>query len=194
MAKFDIFGYSLSPWHYGTAEQALIEEMSAGVPPVVLDNGAESFIIDNGITGFIAKDSKEYSSIIRELYNSRKLLEQISKQTKQVAKEKFSLQHMMGQLHDLFEELIKKGKSIKSWQGMESNKNISPAMVFLESIGVCRNMFESSEQIQELANSSPLWRAKTKGTPAHYATFFPDDPILNQWSTIIKNDLTKENR
>ena len=183
---FDLFGYPLSPWHYGTAEQALVEAMSAGVPPLVLNNGAESFILENGVTGFIAKDSGEYSSMIKRLYNSRETLSQLSKQIRQIAKEKFSMQKMIDDWNDLFDSLMRKEKSTKHWNHSFVNaKNVSPSMVFLESIGSCGEMFKSHDKIQKLVNSSPLWRAKTKGTPLHYASFFPNDPDLTKWTKEI---------
>ena len=41
LAKLDVLIYLLNPFHYGTAENALLEAMSMGVPPIVLNNPAE---------------------------------------------------------------------------------------------------------------------------------------------------------
>jgi Glycosyl transferases group 1 len=54
LAAADIFFYPLQPDHYGTSENALIEAMSLGVVPIVLNNPAERAIIRDGETGFIA--------------------------------------------------------------------------------------------------------------------------------------------
>ena len=54
LADADIFFYPLQPDHYGTAENALIEAMSLGLVPVVMNNPAERAIVRDGETGFIA--------------------------------------------------------------------------------------------------------------------------------------------
>ena len=59
LSEFDIFGYPLAPYHYGTCEQALAEAMAAGVVPVVLANKTETFMVQDGITGIVAKNEDE---------------------------------------------------------------------------------------------------------------------------------------
>ena len=54
LAAGDIFFYPLRRGHYGTAENALIEAMSLGLVPVVLDNPAEAAIVEDGETGIVA--------------------------------------------------------------------------------------------------------------------------------------------
>ncbi len=55
LAEADIFFYPLRPDHYGTAENALVEAMSLGLAPVVLDNPAETKIVTHGQSGFVAQ-------------------------------------------------------------------------------------------------------------------------------------------
>ena len=61
LATFDAFGYPLAPYHYGTGEQALIEALAVGVPPVVLGNGAEQHVVLDGVTGIVAEDERAYT-------------------------------------------------------------------------------------------------------------------------------------
>jgi hypothetical protein len=67
LAEADIFFYPLQPGHYGTAENALIEAMSLGLVPVVLDNPAEAAIVRDGETGFIAHSLDECISLLQML-------------------------------------------------------------------------------------------------------------------------------
>lgn len=53
-----IFFYPLRRDHYGTAENALVEAMSMGLVPVVLDNQAESHIVPSE-AGFVCKNLDE---------------------------------------------------------------------------------------------------------------------------------------
>ena len=67
LAEADIFFYPLQRDHYGTAENALIEAMSLGLTPVVLDNPAEREIVRDSETGFIARDVAECVSLLQML-------------------------------------------------------------------------------------------------------------------------------
>lgn len=59
LAEADIFFYPLRPDHYGTAENALVEAMSLGLVPVVLDNPAEMQIVAHGESGLVGRSIDE---------------------------------------------------------------------------------------------------------------------------------------
>ena len=67
LADAGIFFYPLQPDHYGTAENALVEAMSLGLTPVVLNNPAEMAIVRDGETGFVASSIAECVSILQTM-------------------------------------------------------------------------------------------------------------------------------
>ena len=71
----DIFFYPLQPDHYGTAENALVEAMSLGLMPVVLDNPAEMAIVRDGETGFVARSIERCTALLQTLLASPGLRE-----------------------------------------------------------------------------------------------------------------------
>jgi glycosyltransferase involved in cell wall biosynthesis len=75
LAKADIFFYPLRPDHYGTAENALVEAMSLGLVPVVLDNPAETEIVTDGQSGFVGQTIDECVSYLRRLVREPSLRE-----------------------------------------------------------------------------------------------------------------------
>ena len=79
LAEADIFFYPLQPDHYGTAENALIEAMSLGLVPVVLNNAAEMAIVRDGETGFIASSIEESASLLQMLLSSPDIRERVSR-------------------------------------------------------------------------------------------------------------------
>lgn len=59
LSRSSIFFYPLRPDHYGTAENALVEAMSMGLVPIVLDNPAEREIVEPGYNGLVASSIEE---------------------------------------------------------------------------------------------------------------------------------------
>ena len=78
LAQADIFFYPLRPDHYGTAENALVEAMSMGLVPVVLDNPAETRIVAHGESGFVARTMDECVSYLRRLVQTPSLREEMA--------------------------------------------------------------------------------------------------------------------
>lgn len=77
LAEADIFFYPLRRDHYGTAENALVEAMSMGLVPVVLDNPAEMKIVAHRKSGFVAHTIDECVSWLKRLVQSPSLREEI---------------------------------------------------------------------------------------------------------------------
>ena len=67
LSHADIFFYPLQRGHYGTAENALVEAMSLGLTAVVLDNPAETAIVRDADTGFVAHSIEECASLLQML-------------------------------------------------------------------------------------------------------------------------------
>jgi glycosyltransferase involved in cell wall biosynthesis len=78
LAEADIFFYPLGRDHYGTAESALVEAMSMGLVPVVLDNPAETKIVTHGKSGFVARTIDECVSYLRRLVREPLLREEMA--------------------------------------------------------------------------------------------------------------------
>lgn len=78
LANADIFFYPLQREHYGTAENALVEAMSLGLAPLVLDNPAERAIVRDGETGFVASSIGEIGSLLEMLLLLPEVREKIS--------------------------------------------------------------------------------------------------------------------
>ncbi|MDL2260440.1 glycosyltransferase family 4 protein, partial [Deltaproteobacteria bacterium OttesenSCG-928-K17] len=80
LAELDVFGYPLNPEHYGTGEQVLIEAQAAGAPPVVLGGGAEEYVVEDGLTGLVAKSPEDYGACLARLYHQRDLRSRLAAQ------------------------------------------------------------------------------------------------------------------
>ena len=71
LSNFDVFGYPLSKYHFGSCDQSIQEAMTAKIPVVALNNQMESYMIKNNVTGYLAKDENEYSKIIKNFQKKK---------------------------------------------------------------------------------------------------------------------------
>lgn len=194
LETFDVFGYPLASYHYGTCEQSLGESMAAGIPPVVLANRTESHIVEHDVTGIVVQNEDAYTQAIEGLYHNPDLRQRLAKNARKAARERYSLDTMVNHWENVFYEALRFPKTSRQWTGRRRGKNVSAAHVFIESLGVYGREFENSltarneksrkaalDSIKKLYSSSHLWRANTRGTANHYSLFFPGDNDLKLW-------------
>lgn len=200
LSVFDIFGYPLAPYHYGTCDQVLSESMASGVVPVVLANAMEKYMVKDKITGLVAQDEEEYIKAIEYLYHNPDKRKKLSHNAKNYALEVFSLDKMIKEWENIFNELLLCPKTSKKWSLDHKKSSFTSAEVFLEALGEYGKIFsdflnakteedknKAVEKIKVLAKN-PLWQAKTRGTVHHYYEFFKEDQILQYWSNLIQYD------
>lgn len=198
LAEFDVFGYPLAPYHYGTCEQALAESMAAGVPPVVMNNRAEVQMVRDGKTGIVASDEKSYILGIELLYADPDLRKRLARNAHNHAFRHYSMDKMEEKWEMAFAEALRLPKRPRRWTGRFQGRSVAPHRVFLESLGKHTLPFETSlaavsqpqirqarVRINKLAKSSCLWQSQTRGSPKHYSFFFPGDSHLTRWSNWI---------
>lgn len=196
LSVFDVFGYPLTPYHYGTCDQVLAESMACGIVPVVLSNPMEKYMVEDRVTGIVAKNEDEYCAAIEELYANKKLRGHLSKNAKEYAREEFTLRKVERGWNKIFEEVLLIPKTIRKWNNYQPN--IAAKDVFLESLGECGREFQaycnavtvqdreiSAIRIQNM-EPYPIWQARTKGTVHHYSYFFPKDGFLAEWSILMR--------
>lgn len=199
LALFDVFGYPLAPYHYGTGEQVLQESMAAGVVPVVLNNYIESYLVKDGLTGIVAENKDEYIKALENLYHDVELRNYLSQNAKEYALRTFSLDKLIDDWENIFNEvLLNFPKTIKKWNISKEAPDLTPSDIFLEALGDYGESFifycnaENDEEkkiaiekIKKLGESAN-WQAKTRSTVHHYNYFFPDDRYLSIWSQLMK--------
>jgi phosphatidylinositol alpha 1,6-mannosyltransferase len=74
-ASMDVFVF---PSETDTFGNVILEALASGVPAVVTSGGGPKFLIDHGLTGFIANDSAEFLAYVAQLYSDRALQRQMS--------------------------------------------------------------------------------------------------------------------
>ncbi|MBW2575283.1 MAG: glycosyltransferase [Deltaproteobacteria bacterium] len=198
LSAFDVLGYPLAPYHYGTCDQALAESMACGVVPVVFSNRMENHMVKDGVTGIVVNNKEEYGNAIKKLFGDKELKMHLSENAKEYARKTFSLEIINQEWKKVFEEILVLPKTSRKWEIGKPKADISAKDVFLESLGGYNQEFISycdavstdekethSKKIKELAES-PIWQARTRGSAHHYHVFFPEDEHLAVWSKLMR--------
>ncbi len=115
LSGFDVFGYPLNPEHTGTAENALLEAMAAGIPPVVLEQNSEKYAIDDGKTGLVVKNAQDYGDAIRWLYLHPNKRKEIGLAAAKKVRDEYSLQATIMNLNKVYRDVLRKPKSRKDF-------------------------------------------------------------------------------
>jgi len=196
LPTFDLFGYPLSPEHYGTCDQVLAESMAAGVVPVSFANPMERYMVKHGKTGYVAKNEDEYVDAVMKLYEKKSLRDTLSKNARSYAVKTFSVRTMSEQWERAFKDAVKIEKKPRAWPGM--SRIVSAAHLLVESLGRHGQPFkEYLSATTEAARTKALraiaelgkrdaWKSNTKATVHNYHSYFPDDRLLALWSRHMK--------
>jgi glycosyltransferase involved in cell wall biosynthesis len=110
LAEMDLFMYPLRRNHYGTCEQALGEAMSAGVVPVVMNNGAEGIIVTDGLTGAVLSDVSQLISNVKILYEHVGLRKAISSRAREAARVRYDINVTVRNWERVFDKIMKQPK------------------------------------------------------------------------------------
>lgn len=199
LSSFDVFGYPLAPGHYGTCDLALQEAMTTGAVPVVMANPMERYMVQDRVTGIVAKDAGAYVKALEELYHNPKLRRTLSKNARKYALNTFSLKKMIGDWNAVFREALKLPKTSRKWKKRKKSEDLTPKDIFLESLGRHKGPFASyceatdkKEQENALAKIKKLakrteWQSASKSTVHNYNAFLPGDKHLSLWSKAMKD-------
>jgi glycosyltransferase involved in cell wall biosynthesis len=198
LAIYDVFGYPLQPKHLGTCEQAIGEAMMAGVVPVVLNNPAERYIIENEVTGIIANSPDDYCRAIEYLYHHPETRKRLAQNAISAAREKYSLRRKIKAWGKIFDEILSHDKKTRVW---DKRKFKTGSEIFIESLAKYGKIFKeyihskeqhddanlkrSKDAIIKLFKSNSQWYSNNKGGVKQYLRIFPDDFYLNEWNKLL---------
>ena len=157
----------MQPDHYGTAENALVEAMSLGLTPVVLNNPSEMAIVRDGETGFVARSIEECTSLLQMLLLLPDVREKISRNAiRHVAETRAPAQSALD--------------FMILWLGLLSEP--TRHCHFQAAIGESpADWFLATQSLPGVTWTPPSWKnaqQPSKGTLAHFESVFAGDASL----------------
>jgi hypothetical protein len=166
LSEADIFFYPLQPDHYGTAENALVEAMSLGLVPIVLDNPAEAAIVRDGETGFVAHSIDECVPLLQRLLSSPELLKSISRNAARDIAKTRTPARAAKQFMTLWREMLDEPPSLADFRSVVGD---TPADWFVVTQRTALGERQPERNDRETA---------AKGTLAHFESVFAGDASL----------------
>jgi glycosyltransferase involved in cell wall biosynthesis len=167
LSEADIFFYPLQSDHYGTAENALIEAMSLGLTPIVMNNPAEMAIVRDCQTGLIARSIEECISLLQMLLLLPDLQEKISRNAIDYVAETRAPEHSARDFMILWLGLLSKEPMLCDFRAAVGE---SPA-----------DWFAATQRLPGANRGSVSGRnaqQPSKGTLAHFESVFSGDASL----------------
>jgi hypothetical protein len=185
LKSINILAYLLNPYHYGTTENSLLQAMSMGVVPIVLDNKCEIQIVIDNYTGFIIHNKKEFAEKIKFLANNSNKLEELGNNASDYVRNKFTIENTEFELKYNYYRLMNKEKRKIDFKKIFGN---NPEEWFL-SCQTFKQNFKNDGTI-DLYNVDKYYKylltEKSNGSILYFNKYFPENEVLKRWTNSIK--------
>lgn len=190
LSRFDVFGYILNPFHFGTTENALLESMEAGICPICLNQNTEKHIIQNGKTGILVNSIKEYGEAVRYLYNNVNEREILGYNARNYIKDNFSISQTVLKIEHVYDDLMKTEKKEYYFSNIFGQEPYEwfLSCLYPEDKQMFLNSLEEhiSLDLEEiLKNCRYILRDKSKSSIVQFYEYYSNDRILSRWNNII---------
>lgn len=167
LSELDLFLYLLTPGHYGTAENALVEAMSLGVVPVVFDNAAETSLVSDGRNGHVVRDADQCVALLDALHRTPSRLAPLSAQAAADMRRTRTPRATLRTLRRVYAGMMGLPRRRRDFA---TALGVDPRGWFLSTLGERPDGAGASERL--------MGRTCSKGSLGHFHACFPEDASL----------------
>lgn len=188
---FDVMGYLLNPFHFGTTENSILEAMAVGVPVVAMDQSTEADIIRDEETGFLVKSPNHYADVLEKIYYSQQLRMQIGVEARKSVERKYDLQKNTESFHNAAFEVLQEEKCIADFHSV-MGETPTDWLINFSHIPQQRQLndlllIDQGEQSEELVMQLPeILKADSKSSIHQFADTFPEEKSLNKLDRFVQ--------
>lgn len=125
LLSFDVFGYLLRPDTFATTENAVVEALAAGIPTVTSRYPIGKYLLEDGISGFLAENPKEYAMLVKRLYENEGLREKIGRAGRNYVIQSINADENLRRFDSVCEEMAALPKKPRRFQSKFQSKEDS---------------------------------------------------------------------
>ena len=181
LTYFDIFGYPLNPYHFGTTENSILEAMSAGLPVVLLNQATEKNIVTHNEDGILAEGIDDYAVWMARLADNEQFREKLGRNAAKSVYKKFSFQKNIECFQKEMNEIVKLEQLTINFRDVLGNE---PYDWFLSAVSEEDKDILLGHKYDEL---QPIFMEKAKSSIPHFTDSYPEDKMLSDikklWNT-----------
>ena len=201
----DIFIYPLNRHHYGTGEQVILEALAAGLPVVAFNNPAERAILERNC-GLLVSDKTEFVKNTQKLASSMNLQQKLISNANRRLETTLNAKYIFKNLTSILENLMATEKNVSGYLSSNpltedilklyaENSFFKPAELYQQMSTNNQTLCEAIKSKISNSISEPFqeqtWLDKTKSTPSHYVTYFPEYDNLRKLNNLLKMTFCK---
>lgn len=168
LTELDMFLYLLEKDNFATTENSLIEAMAAGLPSVVMNNPAESAIISNEKTGFIADTAEEAADLAVRLYYDKELRRKIGTSAREYTISEYDFEKNSDAFKSSIENACMLPKRRHSFDEI-CGRDIWDKFIYFS------GRYKEPLLGKEVRELPAIFRSSSKSSPRHYLDYFPDN-------------------
>ncbi|QTL04128.1 glycosyltransferase [Aquabacter sp. L1I39] len=167
LRELDLFLYLLTPGHYGTAENALVEAMSLGVVPLVFDNAAETSLVRDGRNGHVVHDADRCVALLDALHRTPSLLDPLSARAAADMRRTRTPRATLRTLSRVYAGMMDMPRRSRDFAAA---LGVDPRGWFLSTLGERADVMGATQRL--------MGRTCAKGSLGHFHACFPEDASL----------------
>ncbi|MCZ4290623.1 glycosyltransferase [Hoeflea alexandrii] len=161
LSRTSVFLYLLQPFHFGTAENALVEAMSLGCAPLVFANPCELEIVRDGETGLVATSVDHAIQLLNWMLEHPDEVRRMGETARAEVLEQKTPDRSIAAFRGLWQEAMHQPKRRPDFAGA-----LGPTP---------RDWYEALQGGPQGENPSPqTGQAASKGSLAHFLACYPD--------------------
>jgi glycosyltransferase involved in cell wall biosynthesis len=107
-ANMDIFAF---PSHTDTFGNVVLEALASGVPTIVTTGGGPKYLINHGVTGFVANDEREFAGYVVELAKDPERLDNMRIRAREFAQCRY-WDRIFDQVYDAYQYCLRAKRSV----------------------------------------------------------------------------------
>lgn len=166
LTQLDLFLYPLTKENFATTENSIIEAMAAGLPVIVMNNPAESEIVTDGVTGYVAENAELAAENAIRFYKYENLRKKMGLAAREYVVSNYNYDNNCNEFKMCIENVLEMPLKKHNFNGICGcdiwNK-------FLYFSGIYKEKLDRNE-VKDLPE---IFYGKSKSSPQHYLGYFP---------------------